>query len=475
MELNLSLNRLGNLARRLEMSFGVALRPEYCGLVFTHCWFFSIQRIAVVGSAALFSADTFVGATIICLAMAFAAAHRGANCSTGSCGVMMTLVATTVASLFLVSGGSPLPFVAETLLGLICGVGVGGLYLLWGSFYRRFDIRQTVYILFMTFAIGSLLKMPFELVSPGLSTALLFCLLPAASVGCWIKAAHSPVGPSFKPTPLVASAGRTLARYAVGVAVFSASIGAVSALQGGYYALSLSPVLVLTAHLIEVGVAVSFIAVVYHQREDLGFDNLWMTVLSVIATGLVAVEYLPGAAARVADSILTAAQMMVVIMVWLSLSDISQRCSKPSDVVFGVGYAVYALPLAMTSYLCLLSPLAGSDSILVMYALFLVVLLLMRRRWDVRPVMFPDLAPRVADGGNVLERRVRAVADTYGLTEREEAVALLYAQGRSRQFIGESLCISAHTASDHIAHIYRKLRVHNKQEFIDVFERAGKE
>lgn len=55
-----------------------------------------------------------------------------------------------------------------------------------------------------------------------------------------------------------------------------------------------------------------------------------------------------------------------------------------------------------------------------------------------------------------------------GLTPRETEVALLLFEGRSLPFIEGELNISHGTANTHLRHIYGKLNVHNRQEFLSV-------
>jgi DNA-binding NarL/FixJ family response regulator len=50
----------------------------------------------------------------------------------------------------------------------------------------------------------------------------------------------------------------------------------------------------------------------------------------------------------------------------------------------------------------------------------------------------------------------------YGLTAREQAVAVLLAQGRSNAAIAEALQISTHTARHHTQRILAKLGVHSR-------------
>ncbi len=58
----------------------------------------------------------------------------------------------------------------------------------------------------------------------------------------------------------------------------------------------------------------------------------------------------------------------------------------------------------------------------------------------------------------------------YDLTPREREIALLLSQGRSLPYIQEKLSIAEGTARTHVAHIYQKLGVHSRQEFLDLVE-----
>lgn len=60
--------------------------------------------------------------------------------------------------------------------------------------------------------------------------------------------------------------------------------------------------------------------------------------------------------------------------------------------------------------------------------------------------------------------------DDYGLSAREFEVATLLARGRSLPFIQKKLHIAQGTAQTHLNHIYKKLNVHSRQEFLDLLE-----
>ncbi len=56
------------------------------------------------------------------------------------------------------------------------------------------------------------------------------------------------------------------------------------------------------------------------------------------------------------------------------------------------------------------------------------------------------------------------------LTEREAAVARLYARGYSLQKVADELRITRSTAQSHIKHVYRKLGVHSRDELIELLD-----
>ncbi len=66
------------------------------------------------------------------------------------------------------------------------------------------------------------------------------------------------------------------------------------------------------------------------------------------------------------------------------------------------------------------------------------------------------------------DERCFALAEKYGLTEREKEVFLLLARGRNRDYIQEALVISKNTVKVHVKHIYQKMDVHSHQELIDM-------
>jgi DNA-binding CsgD family transcriptional regulator len=66
------------------------------------------------------------------------------------------------------------------------------------------------------------------------------------------------------------------------------------------------------------------------------------------------------------------------------------------------------------------------------------------------------------------EERLGAWLEEFGLTARQKEIATLLACGRTQPWIAGSLMISENTVGTHVRHIYQKLDVHSRQEFIDL-------
>lgn len=66
----------------------------------------------------------------------------------------------------------------------------------------------------------------------------------------------------------------------------------------------------------------------------------------------------------------------------------------------------------------------------------------------------------------LIAQRCDQVADAYGLSPREREVFACMARGRTRAGIQEDLVLSGNTVKTHVAHIYAKLGVHDRQEMM---------
>lgn len=78
-----------------------------------------------------------------------------------------------------------------------------------------------------------------------------------------------------------------------------------------------------------------------------------------------------------------------------------------------------------------------------------------------------DEATSASDGGTG-SSSAPFVDPSYGLSQRETEVLLLFAQGRSANWIADELYISNSTVRTHLRNAYTKLGVHSRQELLNV-------
>ena len=349
---------------------------------------------------------------------------------------------------------------------------------MWGGLYAQLNIRQTAFVLFCPVALGSALKIPFSFLTRGWAAVLPFCLLPILCTSCYAIASKKTLATIKPPCPqrpksLTRADAPYLARYLLAVAMFGVAIGVERLVNSAFFTMSVAGSV--GCHLIEIAVAVSLLVTVYRQHTNLTFPNLWMLILVVYATGLVIVTYGgEGTTGGMATGLVTAAQMLVVAFWWFALSDIAQRTSLPSDVVFGLGYPVYMLPMAIISS-GFIEPMGHLRSmpLLAVYALLVSVYLCMRARPHKGHELLTGLTLTAVSRGDKLTHQMNLLEQAFGLSPRERQIAELYAQGRSRSYISDKLILSEATVRDHISHVYRKLDVHNKQDFLNKLEGMG--
>lgn len=85
------------------------------------------------------------------------------------------------------------------------------------------------------------------------------------------------------------------------------------------------------------------------------------------------------------------------------------------------------------------------------------------------PFDAPGHAPAAEQGGK-FSRKVRRVAETYMLTERETDILFEWVKGNGAAYIQEKYSISEGTVKTHIRNIYRKLNVHKKSDLMRLID-----
>ncbi|MDO4442315.1 MAG: LuxR C-terminal-related transcriptional regulator [Slackia sp.] len=184
-------------------------------------------------------------------------------------------------------------------------------------------------------------------------------------------------------------------------------------------------------------------------------------------------------------------ELFAHLLFWCVVIAALDALDVPSYRVVGFACAVYAG--VSIAWVVLMSHATVIDTTLVLLAAYAVVVFAMRVNWR-RGVSSdgpgelsaesveegPAVAVPASDGEShasdsadataclhaMIARRCDEVADEYGLSPREREVFACMARGRTRAGIQEDLVLSGNTVKTHVAHIYAKLGVHDRQEMM---------
>ncbi|MEQ3363257.1 helix-turn-helix transcriptional regulator [Raoultibacter massiliensis] len=62
------------------------------------------------------------------------------------------------------------------------------------------------------------------------------------------------------------------------------------------------------------------------------------------------------------------------------------------------------------------------------------------------------------------------MASDFKLSRREKEVLILLAEGHTQAYVCDYYTLSPGTVKSHVSHIYRKLKIHKREELFDLFE-----
>lgn len=206
--------------------------------------------------------------------------------------------------------------------------------------------------------------------------------------------------------------------------------------------------------------------------QTLGLVCLFAMAFGIVVSGIVGQQLLP-----VADFALGVGLGCYQIQLCFYAATLEYRRESSPFVTFGLLYTPFELAgsvglLAMVALRA--ASVAWSQIALVaIIALFLLTFAALIPFFDNQDNIFPSDSGdgdggRCGDDGSP-HRRYAGAFSQFGLTPREQEVAVLLLQGRNLPYIRETLSISEGTAKTHLLHIYRKCDVHDRQEFLSLF------
>ncbi|MEG1433968.1 MAG: helix-turn-helix transcriptional regulator [Gordonibacter sp.] len=211
------------------------------------------------------------------------------------------------------------------------------------------------------------------------------------------------------------------------------------------------------------------------RKEHFRFSNLYrMIFLMGLASILLLPSTLFGQISTIEYVFSVIVHQLVFLFMWIICASMFRDTPHQAPRMFGLVYGAWSFgslggALLSSSYAPLVS--AANVHLVVLAAVMVVSIAytLVFTENDantlVSIVSFKRHTP--------FKLKCSIVAQRYGLSSREAEIALLIAQGRDSAHIEQRLFISRSTVQTHRMHLYRKLDIHNRQELLDIIERAG--
>lgn len=462
-----------SLPRNLMSDPGIfALQPRrllpYLGLWTMHVWIYWFNTSPLRARVADDSwwLDIYGVMTLLLLGTAFVWRARPAQAPTGRFDLPMTCVMCACTLSAIAAGTTGI--VSSWWSGVnvaVAGVCMGWGYLSWSTVFSDLGIRDAVGCLFGSYLLGSTLKVAFD-VAPAMVGALLALCLPIVSLVSLRLVARNPWGrPEDQRGEVLYREGSyaSLARVGMCILAFCLARGIVvmaiadddRAVLGNF-----------VGHMIEVSFAVVALAWVFYRNQSLDFPQLWRFVFLFLAT-TIAADCL-GLAPAVTNVFSVVTSSLIVMLLWLLLSDVAHHCDRHPYVVFGLGWSLYVggrYAGSVLAHMLGVEAMSPELGVVLLWATGVVMALCLKTSdSDVRRI-FADLRRRVApEEFASIDERCARLAGEFSLTERELDVLKMLAKGRSKGYIAEELYISENTVRGHSRRLYAKLGVHTRDE-----------
>ncbi len=383
--------------------------------------------------------------------------------------------------------------------GWVCwGVAGAFLTLTWGRILDSLSTQDICLYLALSMVLGAVLALLATLLPTPIARVITLSL-PVVSVllghraksiirsdGFRDKIPPAPVtDPKIMPTPLL--------RILFGVAAYSMVTGIVLGVMicregGGFDAIDrlslLSP--------LTVGLAVALI--IGFRRSPRPLATLYRFCMPAIIAGLITLSTANEGGFAIACAIIVMGFQGFDIIVMIVLFDGSRHYQNLSIRAFLMGRFANVTGLTAGWALGAALVLGYAPSSLTLSNLCLAAVLgitlvtaltLLEKDLFPRTSSISDPAPAA-----IAESSERSTQDTppardpddalsdiareHGLSAQETRVFLFLAKGYSRKTIQEKLFIASATVDSHVAHIYRKLGIHSRQELINLAESALK-
>lgn len=528
-----------------DMSFFSHIRLSHTGLFAVQLWIYCVTHRRMEAGDPLMMVSMY-GALSAFLLVVIACLVRRAR----PIRVRAAYDAIAASSMALCSFVIALPVDVDALRAFAAalgGVGVGWAYMRWSQFYAGESTGYAVPLGLASMAMGAASKLIVDLL-PSVPAAIVLVIAPFstfAMLRCALREAGGrasdasesamPSGEGL-PSAALRPKAASFVRLAAGVAVYSVMVGVIQSvwLDGPAF---FEPIVAIVHHGAEILLVVVLLVLMRVRGSLISFETTWRIMVILMATALVFAPIANSFWGGYMLILVRVAQTLLIVMLFLALSDIARRMGVDPMLTFAVGWILYTLPFTIGKAMGNAIAGAGHDISFAMAVLawtFAVVVLVGKAdspagvgvfsaplaasgaasasaNAEARNLAAPPSSeggeeqqglpvPGNGSGGNAasaaestdpagaveridpfenqavadpLVMLCDALAEEYGLTPREREIAELLARGRSKAYIAETRFISENTVRGHVKRLYVKLDVHSKQELVDLIESLG--
>lgn len=487
------------------------ISPYYIGypLFLAYSFFYVHDAAPLIGGAGMdqsylvwylgimFAVKTFV--FFACAAIAYKRPRFGGD--TFAVPAAILLAVGLIFSIFLLRShtlqfGESEAFVILLMSAVMLGIGDALTVLLWGRFSSTLSMRSTYLFVLSSYVLALALYMAIVNTPP---VVLVICSL----AGCmllpflWKKSmALRPVPEIKKPDNDTLKEGFSRIWRPVFLTAIFAFISNFTLLISGQQAVDTDAAHI-TSTIITLAVVLLMLLPVLLFPKLTNVGLVYRIALPLAAGGLLLLAFFWNSAGGVANSMVAMGWLLADLVSWCIIANAVSRMRTPAFILFGIGYSIinFASLIGLSGGFFFANAI-GEETIALMtvalIATYLLSTILFFVVKDRRAFSLDDGAKKTLDVSSAtqtsdgpgedhanaeeptyivedrVQMRVRQLSDQKNLTPRETDILGFLAQGRSTQYMAETLFLSENTVKSHVKNVYQKLGVHSKQDVIDI-------
>lgn len=375
-----------------------------------------------------------------------------------------------------------IPGVSQFILGgfgaLLTGIGSGLIDLGYGELYRNIEPEKTVFEVPFAFCVAAAF-LPLVSLLSSVMVCTLCAVLPLVSG--WILFYHLKV---WKPqaTPKVPPIEINMGKFAWRIGACACLIGLADGVVRAIFIQASETTLDSFYRFPLFWASVITLIVIYGCTlfsKHVGLRPVYKSTVLVMALFFMLLPVFTGHI--VAESVIALTGYGTFnVLIWLLLAGIAFRFRFSAIEVFGIGWGMVTLGVLLGSYtgqlLCRFAPFSPQQvsliALLSTLAILVSYMFVFKESDLIKLTQAESSSPsqQHASPKRSFQKCCQDVAKEYQLTPKETEIMILFAKGRSSARIQEDLFLSRGTVTTHLRHIYQKMDVHSKQEFLDVIE-----